>query len=100
MYIHRHGHRGTDNQQTILPQSTPVVDPPSRFSTLTRTSTDRTTNDGTDHSDSELSTSMAYGAVSVADRQRLGSDMSTISEDVECTYRNPIYVNASSRNVD
>ena len=78
----------------------PVVDPPSRFSTLTRTSTwlppDRTidsdSTEKVDHSDFEFSTSMAYGAVSVAARQRLGSDMSTMSEDVERTYRNPIYV--------
>jgi hypothetical protein len=41
----------------------------------------------------ELSTSLAYGAVdsATASRLRLGSDLGSISEDLEHTYHNPIY---------
>ena len=52
-----------------------------------------------DHGDFELSTSLAYGAVctpSSIQRQRLGSNMSSISESVERTYNNPLYVDKAS----
>ena len=41
----------------------------------------------------ELSTSLAYGAVDsvTASRLRLGSDLGSITEDLERTYNNPIY---------
>lgn len=43
--------------------------------------------------DFDLSTSLAYGAVdsATASRLRLGSDLGSISEDLEHTYHNPIY---------
>ena len=54
--------------------------------------------DGSDHEksgheDFELSTSLAYGAVSTStlSRLRLESDVGSISSDFEHTYGNPIY---------